>query len=245
MPVWPCRSAQMQLMRGWCVLHHGQVKRLKVQIARVIWNFCCVHSVAPCLFVLLTLYATHIQPMRGRCVLHTIPSPKVKGQGHTGCSEFLPCLLHVSVPILHICFICYTNTMHDGMMCHTSFPGQKVKGQGHTGGSKFLLCLLHGSAYFYNSFHLWHKYNLWCDLPYTISRSAGWMSRCREFFLAFLPCFLNCSVSVWQICFICGTNTTHEGQCVIHHYQVKKGQSHIRRSYLKCWPLAADGWYGF
>ena len=91
-------------------------------------------------------------------------------------------------------------------------------------------------AYLTNSLHILHKYNPRDDdVPHTISRSKGWRSGSHRLFKVKVTCcskFLSCLfcglLSIWQICFICGKNTTHE--VLMCHtpfpFQRVKGASH-------------------
>ena len=47
--------------------HHFMVKRSKVKVTRVIWNFCFVRSTAPSLFDRITSYMAYIQRMGAIC----------------------------------------------------------------------------------------------------------------------------------------------------------------------------------
>ena len=118
-------SLHMWHMRGRCVADHFQVQRSKVKVTRVVRSFCCVRSVAPSLFDRITSYTTH----EGTMCRAPFSDPKVEGQGHMGCSKFLPCPLRGSVPIWLNNFICGTYTTHEGTMCHAPFSGPKSKGK--------------------------------------------------------------------------------------------------------------------
>ena len=75
--------AHIQTMRWWCVMPHFQVKRWKLKVIWVIQSFscvhfCCVRSVALCLFDRFASYVAQIQPMKGWCVLYQVKRSKVK-----------------------------------------------------------------------------------------------------------------------------------------------------------------------
>ena len=91
-------------------------RSFEIKVTPVIRSFCCVHSVASSLFGRITSYVAYIQHTRGLCVAHHFSGWKVKDQGHTSRSKFLPCLLCSSVHISSIHFMWDAHTTHKVIM---------------------------------------------------------------------------------------------------------------------------------
>ena len=112
-----------EVMWTQCDTHNSKVKRWKVKITWLMWNFCGVCLMALCLSNRITSYVTQKQSMRRRCVTHhfQVKRSMVKV---TWYFKVLLCPVHGSVTIRSIYF---TNTTHGDMMCHAPFPGQRWK----------------------------------------------------------------------------------------------------------------------
>ena len=117
-----------------------QVKRSKVKVTGVIWNFCCVSSV-PIWSICFVLGANIVHDVTICC--DPFPGPKVKGQDH--CFH-LKWRSHWLLEVFAVPWLCPylakslylgIHKTHQRMMCHKPFSGWKVKGQGHMGRSNF------------------------------------------------------------------------------------------------------------
>ena len=72
-------------------------------------------------------------------------TPPVQSDGSPSVrSSCMLCLFCGLVTIWQICFICGTNTTHEGMLWCAPSPCQLIKGQGHIGHQNFSPCPLHG-----------------------------------------------------------------------------------------------------
>ena len=124
-------AGQIQPMRGWCVVHHFQVHRQKVEVSWVIHIFAMS---ALWLHAYLTkLHMGREYNPRDDDVSRTIPCQNIKGQGYIDHLKFLPCLLRRSVPTDRVTsHVAQIQPTHNVMMCHAPFPAQKFRGQGVT-----------------------------------------------------------------------------------------------------------------
>ena len=109
----------------------------RVNVTGIVQSFCCIRSMALCLFAPFTSNWTQISPMRWQCVVHiqrvkVIVTWVIQNQGYMGCSKLLQCPFNSWMPIRLICFICRTNTTHVDTLC-TAFSrslNQRSRSQG-------------------------------------------------------------------------------------------------------------------
>ena len=94
-------------------------------------------------------------------VSRTIFRSKVKGQGHTGRSKFLPCPLCGSVPIWPIHFICGTHTpWRDDVSWRCVAHHFRVKrSRSHGSFKAFAMSALWLHPYLTDSLHMWYTHN--------------------------------------------------------------------------------------
>ena len=187
-------------MTLWCATHNFQVNRLKISITRC-------SKLKSSVFVMsvlwLCVYLADLFYIDGSMQ-----------ERRNSIANTLELRLSCTNPS-----ICVTNTTHEVMMCHTPFPFQRCKSHGPVG-----------------SFGHIHSVSpcqfdwLICG-PETSHKDHFWVKRPMVKVTWVVGSFCDiCSLAIWPIHFIWGTNKTHGGMT---HYTPLPGQK-VNVIFLLC-----------